>query len=283
MRGAEDREDLAAKHVQSKEIKAFRQTAISVRFPSHGLMLHGWIYKPPGPGPFPAVIWNHGNELTPTAHPELGKFYTDHGYVLFLPIRHGHGQSPGKYIGDVLDEYKAITKNKALVEKKAVDLQEAHNVDIVAAVVWLREQSYVDAKRIAVSGCSYGGIQTLLAAEKGLDCKAFIAFAPGAMSWGNPLLQKREEEAVRRTHAPLFLIQAKNDYSIGPSEALEPIIKEKSGLNRAKLYPAFGTTPQEGHYGFATWEEGIAIWGPDVLEFLSAAGMSEPPKHSAEK
>jgi hypothetical protein len=71
----------------------------------------------------------------------------------------------------------------------------------------------------------------------------------------------------------LFLIQAKNDYSIGPSEVLGPIVKEKGGLNRAKLYPAFGTTPQEGHAGFACWEEGIAIWGADVLEFLRAAGM----------
>ena len=71
----------------------------------------------------------------------------------------------------------------------------------------------------------------------------------------------------------MFLIQAKNDYSIGPSEVLGPIVKEKGGLNRAKLYPAFGTTPQDGHAGFACWEEGIAIWGPDVLEFLRAAGM----------
>ena len=199
--GAENRQsEPIARHVQSKEIKAFRQTAIPVTFPSRGLMLHGWIYKPAGPGPFPAVIWNHGSELAPTAHPELGKFYTDHGYVLFLPIRHGHGQSPGKYIGDILDEYKAITKNKALVEKKAVELQEAYNADVVAAVVWLRQQSYVDGKRIAVSGCSYGGIQTLLAAENGLDCKAFIPFAPGAMSWGNCRLRNaRRKPFAERT------------------------------------------------------------------------------------
>lgn len=281
--GAFERDDASAKHAQSKEIKTFRQTAISVTFPSHGLNLHGWIYKPPGPGPFPAVIWNHGNELAPSAHPELGKFYTDHGYVLFLPIRRGHGESPGMYLGDVMDKYKAIATSKALLEKKEVDLQESHNGDVAAAVAWLQQRGYIDARRIAVSGVSYGGIQTLLAAENGLDCKAFIAFAPGAMSWDNPQLQKREAEAARRAHAPLFLIQARNDYSLGPSEVLGPIVKEKGGLNRAKVYPAFGTTLQEGDAGFACWEEGIAIWGGDVLEFLSAAGMTEPPKHTAEK
>ena len=268
-----ERADPAAEHVQTDEIKEFRKTAIQIKFPSQGLTLYGWMYRPPGEGPFPAIVWNHGSEKSPGAHPELGKFYTDHGYVLFLPVRHGHGRSPGQYIGNALDDYKELVTDKKLIQKKAVDLQDAYNADVVAAVVWLRHQPYIDGEKIAVSGVSYGGIQTLLAAEKGLDCKAFIPFAPGAMSWANTQLQKREAEAVRRAHAPLFLIQAKNDYSIGPSEVLGPIVKEKGGQNRAKLYPAFGTTPQDGHAGFACWEEGIAIWGPDVLEFLRAAGM----------
>src|SRR5436190_10685647 len=87
----------AVPHVQSEEVKAFRKTAINVSFPSNGLTLHGWLYKPAGDGPFPAVLWNHGSERMPTAHPELGKFYTSHGYVVFLPVRHGHAPSPGEY------------------------------------------------------------------------------------------------------------------------------------------------------------------------------------------
>src|SRR5262249_48078661 len=93
-------QDPSAKHMQSEEVKAFRKTAIPVTFPSNGLMLRGWIYKPAGEGPFPAIIWNHGSEQNPTAHPELGLFYTKHGYVLFLPVRHGHNPSPGEYIQD---------------------------------------------------------------------------------------------------------------------------------------------------------------------------------------
>ena len=38
----------ATPYVQSDEVKEFRKTAITVSFPSRGLMLHGWIYKPEG-------------------------------------------------------------------------------------------------------------------------------------------------------------------------------------------------------------------------------------------
>ncbi len=265
------------RHVQSDEAKAFRKTAVSVSFPSHGLMLQGWIYKPSGDGPFPAIIWNHGSERRPTAHPELAKFYTSHGFVVFLPVRHGHGSSPGEYIQDALEKYRGQVHDLKLVQRKAVELQELYNKDVVAALTWLKAQPTVDPTRIAVSGVSYGGIQTLLTAEHDAGVRAFISFAPGAMSWANPELRQREIKAVERARAPLFLLQAKNDYNIGPSEVLGPLIRDRGGINRAKLYPPFGTSHPEGHGGFACWEAGIAIWGPDVLDFLNTAGMSRPP------
>lgn len=251
----------------------FGRNVENVTFPSGGFTLRGWIYKPQGNGPFPTVVWNHGSEKNPKAHPDLGMFYTQHGYVLFLPVRHGHDGSPGPYIQDTLKEFKAHTQNKQLVQQKAVELQREYNRDVVAAIGWLKKQPYVDPNRIAVTGVSYGGIQTLLTAEKNLGLRAAIPFAPGAMSWANKQLQEREIEAVRNAKVPLFLLQAQNDYSTGPSEILAPLIRKKSGANRAKLYPAFGTTHADGHAGFACRESGIAIWASDVLDFLKAAGM----------
>src|SRR4051812_21308320 len=168
----------ATVYTQSDEIKAFRKTAISVSFPSEGLMLRGWMYRPEGDGPFPAVIWNHGSEKRPTAHPELGRFYTSHGYILFLPIRSGHDPSPGRYIGDAIDEYAAGGASPEFVREKAVELHDVYNRDVVAALAWLRDQPGVDGGRLVVTGCSYGGIQTLIAAEKGLGVRAFVSFAP---------------------------------------------------------------------------------------------------------
>ncbi|HSJ74575.1 MAG TPA: prolyl oligopeptidase family serine peptidase [Gemmatimonadales bacterium] len=273
-------EEAGAKpYEQPPEIREFRKTAIEVKFPSGGLMLHGWIYKPPGEGPFPAVIWNHGSEQEPTAHPELGKFYTDHGYVLFLPVRHGHTPSPGEYIQDAVDRYRTQAADKTSFQRMVVELQDVYNQDVVAAIDWIRKQPFVDGKHLVVSGCSYGGIQTLLTAEQGLGVSAFVSFAPGAMSWQNLELRNRLLMAVRSAKAPVFLIQAQNDYDTGPSEVLGPVIRAQNFLNRAKISPAFGTTNPEGHFGFACWTEGIAIWGPEVLEFLAQTGV--PPSAPA--
>jgi dienelactone hydrolase len=241
-----------------------------VSFPSGDLTLRGFLYKPEGEGPFPAIIWNHGSEKLPGQQPDLAKFYTKQGFVFFVPHRHGQGRSPGAYIQDLIEKYAATEKNRTLVEKHVVKLQEEYNQDVVAAVEWLKGQSFVDQQRLVMSGCSYGGIQTLLTAEKGLGLRAFIPFAPAAMSWANTELRKRLLEAVRGAKVPLFLVQAQNDYGLGPSEVLGPVIKRKGPPNQAKIYPPYGTTPQEGHYAFATKEDAIAIWGSDVLDFFRA-------------
>jgi carboxymethylenebutenolidase len=241
-----------------------------VSFPSGNLVLRGFLYKPDGVGPFPAIVWNHGSEKLPGQQSELAKFYTKLGFVFFLPHRHGHGRSPGDYIQDRIEKYRAIEKDRTLFQKYVVKLHDEYNQDVVAAVAWLKGQSFVDQQQLVMSGYSYGGIQTLLTAEKGLGIRAFVPFAPAAMSWANTELRKRLLEAVLDAKAPLFLIQAQNDYNLGPSEVLGPMIKRKGVPNQARIYPPYGTTPQEGHWGFATKEGGIAIWGPDVLAFFQA-------------
>jgi dienelactone hydrolase len=125
----------------------------------------------------------------------------------------------------------------------------------------------VDTNRIVVSGCSLGGIQTLLAAEKGLG--AFIAFAPGAKSWGNEMLRERLENAVRNAKGPVFVLQANNDFSVGPTNVLGKIAKTNGG--QAEIYPAFGNNSQDGHCGFATTNSGIEVWQKDVLDFINSA------------
>jgi carboxymethylenebutenolidase len=242
-----------------------------VSFPSVDLVLRGYLYKPQGTGPFPAIIWNHGSEKLPGQQPELARFYTKLGFVFFLPHRHGQGRSPGDYIEDLIEKYAAIEKDRTLVRKYVVRLHEEYNLDVVAAVEWLKGQPFVDQQRLVMSGCSYGGIQTLLAAEKGLGVRAFAPFAPASKSWVNTELRKRLLEAVLDAKAPLFLIQAQNDFSLGPSEVLGPMIKQKAPPNQARIYPPYGTTPQEGHWDFATKEGGINIWGSDVLAFFQAA------------
>ncbi|HEY6305345.1 MAG TPA: dienelactone hydrolase family protein [Candidatus Angelobacter sp.] len=235
-----------------------------VTLPSGKLQLHGFLWKPDGPGPFPAVLWNHGSEKLPGWRPALGAFYTSHNYVLFVPHRRGQGRSPGAYIEDLIAQAPPAQRNQRMVE-----LQEAAVEDVAAALTYLKSLSFVDSERIAISGCSYGGIQTLLAGERDLGVKALIPFAPGAISWDrNPELQGRLKQAVDRARAPVFLLQAENDFSLAPSRELSKEAKKKQVDFQAKVYPAFGASHDDGHGGFCS--TATDVWGADVLTFLEA-------------
>jgi carboxymethylenebutenolidase len=245
----------------------------TVTYQSGKFTLKGTIYKPKGAGPFPAVLWNHGSEKNPGPQPELAAFYNSHGFVLFTPVRRGHGDMPGDYIVDVNNRLLAENKDNELEAwKKMVPLHEVYNADVQAAFAWLKAQPYVDKNRIIITGVSYGGIQTLVSAEKISGVRGFISFAPAAMSWKMTPLRERMLQAINHSKAPIFLLQAANDYNTGPVEVLGVAVRNKGPLYKAKLYPAFGGPDQhqKGHGAFATWNLGTEIWGPDVLSFIDS-------------
>jgi dienelactone hydrolase len=241
-----------------------------VVFPSGRLQLHGFLWKPEGSGPFRAILWNHGSEKLPGSQPSLAKFYTAHSYVFFVPHRRGQGRSPGDYIQDQVAH--TPPSERAL---RMVELQQAEVDDVIAGLNYLKSLPFVDPSRIAISGCSYGGIQTLLAGERDLGVKALVPFAPGAMSWEhNPLLQDILIREVDRVRAPVFLIQAENDYSLDPSHVLSKEASKKHKDFQSKIYPAFGRSHQDGHWGFCS--SATDVWGADVLAFLETRMNAAP-------
>jgi carboxymethylenebutenolidase len=241
-----------------------------VVFPGGGKQLHGFLWKPEGNGPFRAILWNHGSEKLPGSQPALASFYIAHSYVFFLPHRRGQGRSSGDYIQDRLAEAPLGERARRMVE-----LQEAELDDVIAGLNYLKSLPFVDPARIAISGCSYSGIQTLLAGERDLGVKALVPFAPGAMSWEqNPWLQDRLIRAVDLAKAPIFLIQADNDYSLSPSHVLTNEAKRKQRNFQSKIYPAFGSGHHDGHWGFCS--SATDVWGDDVLTFLDAQMKTAP-------
>src|SRR6185295_15062136 len=126
------------------------------------------------------------------------------------------GDSEGPYIQD---EMRAASWNRNQLQVEL--LEGAQLDDQLAGLAYLKSLPYVDQGRLAVAGCSYGGIQTLLGAERGAGYKAAVAISPGALSWnGNPLLQKRLISAAQRIEIPVFLIQPPKDASLEPSRVL---------------------------------------------------------------
>lgn len=241
-----------------------------VVFPSDGRQLHGFLWKPEGSGPFRAILWNHGSEKLPGSEPDLANFYVAHSYVFFVPHRRGQGRSPGNYIQDEIANAPPPARARRMVE-----LQDAEVDDVVAALAYLKSLPFVDSRNIAISGCSYGGIQTLLAGERDLGVKALVPFAPGAKSWDrNDDIHDRLLRAVDLAKAPVFLLQAENDFNLGPSHALANEASKKKKDFQSKIYPAYGKSPQDGHWKFCSM--GTAVWGDDVLAFLDAYMKPKP-------
>src|SRR5579872_5502724 len=218
-----------------------------VTFSSGQVTLHAVLYKPKGTGPFPAVVYNHGSAggmISKTGFDALGPVFASHGWVLFGPYRRGQGlsASAGPYIGDQIAAAEKSGGISAAAATMVRLLETDHLNDQLAALVWLRKQSFVQPDRIAVAGTSFGGIETVLGAEQGNYCAA-IDSAGGAQSWAQaPELQVRMTRAVRNAHAPIFFFQAANDYDLSPSKTLSAVMKDAGKIYDVKIYPAYGNS-----------------------------------------
>ena len=236
---------------------------------SGSLTLRGLLWRPDGPGPFPAVLYNHGSgpqsDLTRPA--KLGPVFARHGYVVLYLFRRGAVLSADQ--GTNSEELM----NRALAEngqegRNEVQLQllEAELGDVRAGLNVLRARSEVDASRIAVVGYSFGGQLTLLVAEHDADVRAAVVFGVAAASWEtSPKLRDRLLAAVRRTTTPVFFIHAANDNSVSAGQALDAEMARAGRSHALKLYPAVGSTPNEGHDFI---HQGLSTWEPDVFAFL---------------
>jgi carboxymethylenebutenolidase len=243
-------------------------TPVEVTFSSGSLVLHGFFYKPEGQGPFPAVLWNHGSERRPGWLPELAPLFLSKGYVFFIPHRRGHGRSPGDYVMDLLERANQAGGSSAR-NRKLVELMEQHLEDQLAALSYLKGLPEVDPQRIAVAGCSFGGIQTVLMAEKGLGLRAAVDFAGAAQNWQHsPELRARMIRAVQHSQMPIFFIQAKNDYDVTPSRDLAAAMEKSGKPQHLQIFPAFGNSNQDAHE-FCV--HGGEIWAPQVFSFLAQA------------
>ncbi|MEA2642016.1 MAG: carboxymethylenebutenolidase [Chloroflexota bacterium] len=236
-----------------------------VHFMSGPNLLEGYLWKPPGDGPFPVIIWNHGSEKNPATGVSQAQVFGPQGWAVFAPIRRGHGGSQGTYLEDAV-----LASPPADRSRMQVQLQDAEVSDQAAALDYLRSTvPWADMSHLADTGCSYGGIQTVLGVEANLGFKAGIALSPGAESWGNRLLQQRLTQAADNITVPMFFIHPQNDYTIQSGMTLAAEFQKLNKDYRLEIFPSVGTTPQEGHCFNGLAPNGARVWGPDAIQFLT--------------
>ena len=242
---------------------ALRQPEL-IEFRSGDLDLKGFIWKPAGAGPFPAILWNHGSEKSPGAVDSVAVFFVTRGYVFFVPHRRGQGRSPGPYIMDQLKTAGSAAQRSLML----VRLHEAHFSDQLAALTYLRGLPSVDQRRLTVMGFSFGGIQTMLAVGRGPGYRVAVNCSGAAQTWSSsPDLQRRLITAARGAAMPVFFLQAQNDYDLTPNRVLSEQVRASGQRTESRVYPAHGISAQDGHR-FCV--RGVNVWGPDVARFIEA-------------
>jgi dipeptidyl aminopeptidase/acylaminoacyl peptidase len=113
-----------------------------------GRKVPAYVYKPEGPGPFPAVIDVHGG---PTAQSKrrfdpLRQYLVSKGYVVMVPNVRG-----------------STGYGKTYTKLDNMDLGGGPLKDVVACKKWLVENAKVAPDKVVVLGGSYGGYMALAA------------------------------------------------------------------------------------------------------------------------
>ncbi len=207
--------------------------------PAAPSIIDGFLTRPDGPGPFPAIVHLHGcgglpDDVKRGANSLSSDRLAAWGYVTL-----------------VVDSFTTRGINNTCLGELA-----PRTADAYGALAWLARQPFVDANRIAVIGFSAGGIATLSIAESRdfelfenegeHGFKAAVAFYPACMS----------DNALKIP--TLILTGELDDWT--PAAACRATAARRIGGSPVKLivYPgahhAFDT-PRPGRRYFGHWLE----------------------------
>ena len=250
----------------------------TVVVPSGKLRLKAFLWKPTGPGPFPAVLFCHGSGGADAGHTaglpiteageKLATLFLKHGYAFMYLFRRGQGLSAdqGRFMQNILQHEETAKGKEARQHLQFVLASTDHLDDVMAGLSFLKAVPVIDAKRVAIAGHSFGGQLTLLAAERDDTLRAAVAFAAAANSWEQSSeLRERLLTAVNKATAPIMLIHAANDYSTAPGYALASELDRLHKPHLLKVYPPVGRTSEDGHNFLYL---ASPRWEDDVFEFL---------------
>jgi dienelactone hydrolase len=226
------------------------------------------IFKPPGEGPFPLVIMNHGKALGNPRTQNRDRFlvlsreFVKRGYAVVIPMRKGFSKSSGDYIDRGCDM-------TAHGQAQADDLQ--------GTLEYLRTQSWADHERIVVAGQSYGGLTALAFGTRQFPgVKGLINFAGGLKMhggdcrWQQSLVQAFASYGAKTT-LPSLWFYGENDNHFGPELAarLHDAYVQAGGHARLIAYGAF----KKDAHGMSGSRDGVKIWWPETEKFLKELGM----------
>jgi len=266
---------LAASAASSSQDTASPQ---NVTVQNGSVRLHALLWRPRGPGPFPAILFNHGSGRTPEDLKRLGPYepqadilgpvFVRHGYEFLYLFRRGGGLSANQGTNAVVlmnGEFAAHGQAaRDALQLRLLDTREMS--DALAGLALLRARPEVDASDVAIIGHSFGGSLTLLMAQREPDLRAVVVFSLAGYSWDrSPELRSRLLAAAADIKSPVFFIHAANDYSVASGQTIDARMRKLGKTSHLKIYPSIGRTSEEGH---EIPYLGVSKWETDVFSFL---------------
>jgi dienelactone hydrolase len=235
------------------------------------------VYRPPGDGPHPLVVFNHGRAVEAKRaaqgryRPEaVARYLVAKGFVVLVPNRIGYWETFGSFD----PEYSGC--------KSIEPMSIAASDQVLAAVEFAKTLPYVDASRWLVAGQSVGGLTTVATVARApAGLLGGINFSGG--TGGNPdrnpgqpcnpsAPAKYWGEVAKNAKAPMLWLYWANDKYWGPDIPKTWHRAWVEGGGHADL-AAFGPSGEDGHSGLT---RDMDHWLPVVDAFLTQLGFSQP-------
>ncbi|NDY90235.1 dienelactone hydrolase family protein [Ideonella livida] len=231
------------------------------------------VFRPPGPGPFPVLLFNHGRakgdaRQQPRSRPVLvAREFVSRGWVVVAPMRQGFAGSGGREpIGGC--------------DLVANGLGQARSVH--RTLRWLEGQPWADLDRLVVLGQSHGGLVTLAyGTQPHPGTRLLVNVAGGLRQERCPGWEENLLRAFARFGAearlPSLWFYGDNDALFPPALWREAHLRHQTAGGLATLV-AFGTFRDDAHALLGS-PEGRPLWAPPLMARLQALGLPTTVVH----
>ena len=246
-----------------------REQIISVTKPGFmGPTLEVTLFSPPGDGPFPVAVINHGKASGDPRWQARARYslpsrsLVERGFLVVLPMRSGFSKSTGLY-------------NSVGCNTESNGLQQAD--DVVAVLDHIATLPQADATRIIVMGASHGGMTTLALGTLGRPgVRGLVNFAGGLRTENCPGWESGLARAFgaygRQTRVPSLWFYGDNDsyWSRDTWEAMYAAYTEAGGSARMVAFGTFAAGDAHGMFGSRSGQD---IWLPEFDRFAREIGV----------
>lgn len=227
--------------------------------------LMGWLYyRIPASGTLkdaPTLIYNHGHDQERGQPCEIARYFVNHGFVVFAPLRRGHfgegiastGIHTDEYVSQCLLSGQCAPCNPldpitCIENAYAIDYLRQQWVDVRDAITYVRDHSSIgrtnkkmaDPDQIAILGHSYGGALMVFANAQLSLHNVAIDISGAELSWEDsdePFWESELRPAARDAKRPMYFLQPKNGVSLLPTKVLFAESVDEKFRVQASIFP----------------------------------------------